>query len=92
MRGQALVGGMQMCILGIRYIDAGLIQVAGFYVDLWQICGYARDALVLNKLCLLCTTVHKIMEYLHVRPDTTEMNQAALLYMHSYSTEHFCMK
>ncbi len=35
MRGQALVGGMQMCILGIRYIDAGLIQVAGFYVDLW---------------------------------------------------------
>eukprot|EP00978_Attheya_sp_CCMP212_P025195 scaffold80646_cov31-Attheya_sp.AAC.1 len=48
MRGQAMVGGMQMCVLGTCYTDA----------------------------------VHKIMECLHVRPnsDTIEMNQAALIY------------
>jgi hypothetical protein len=76
-----------MCVLGTRYVDAGLVQVAGSYVDLWRIRDYASDALVL-KLCLFYTTVCKIMEYhLHVQPDTTEINQAAL-HMHSYSTEH----
>eukprot|EP00978_Attheya_sp_CCMP212_P029303 scaffold103639_cov67-Attheya_sp.AAC.2 len=51
-----------------------LIKVAGIDVDLWRIHDYASDALVL-KLCSY-TTVHKIMEYLYVRPnsDTTEMN------------------
>jgi len=34
MRGHALVGGMQMCVLGTRYIDAGLIKVTGIGVDL----------------------------------------------------------
>jgi hypothetical protein len=69
-----------MCVLGTHYIDAGLIKVAGIAVDLWRIRDYASDALVL-KLCSY-TTVHKIMECLHDQPnsDTTEMNQAALIY------------
>jgi hypothetical protein len=81
MRGQALVDGMQMCVLVTCYIDAGLITVTGIAVDLWQIRDYTNDALVL-KLCLLYTTVHKIMECIHVQPnsDTTEMNQIALIY------------
>eukprot|EP00978_Attheya_sp_CCMP212_P029760 scaffold106874_cov62-Attheya_sp.AAC.2 len=80
MRGQALVGGMQMCVLGTWYSDAGLIKVAGIDVVLWRIHVYASDALVL-KLCSY-TTVHKIMECLYVQPnrDTTEMNQATLIY------------
>eukprot|EP00978_Attheya_sp_CCMP212_P003155 scaffold6505_cov37-Attheya_sp.AAC.1 len=79
MRGQALVGGMQMCVLGTCYIDAGLIKVSGIDVDLWLIHDYDSDALVL-KLCSY-TTVHQIMECLYVLPnsDTTEMNQAALI-------------
>jgi hypothetical protein len=69
-----------MCVLETRYIDAGLMKVTGITVDLWPIRVFASDALVL-KLCSY-TTVHKIMECLHVQPnsDTTEMNQAALIH------------
>jgi hypothetical protein len=78
-RRQALVGGMQMCVLGTCYIDAGLIKVAGIDVDLWKIRDCASYATLVLKLCSY-TTVHKIMECLHVQPDPTEMNQAALIY------------
>jgi hypothetical protein len=81
MRGQALVGGTQICVLGTHYIDAGLIKVAGLPVDLWRIRDYASDALVL-KLCSH-TTVFKITEGLHAertnRSATTE-NHSALVY------------